>query len=323
MISVIVPVYNVASYLPHCVRSLIGQTLRELEIILVDDGSTDESGAVCDRFALEDTRVRVIHKENGGLSSARNAGLDVIKGDFVLFVDGDDYLAPDAAERLYALALQFSADAPVDFVQFHFVQTPDESWRPAAEQQANPALCTDVREMFERLYRLGGVAASSCTKLFRAALFDDLRFRCGIAHEDEQLMTVLLPRCSRVLYTDLELYGYVTREGSIIHSAFRPRRLDVFPVLDERIEVLDRLGFDDLVRQTRERQFCTAAWLYCLARRGGFRAESAQLKARLRLLSRLRGLRPEGQYRILYHLTRFFGFAPELYYQFRRLCGKS
>lgn len=104
LITVIVPVYNVAKYLEKCVKSIQDQTYKSLEIILVDDGSTDSSGAICDKYATEDSRIRVIHKPNGGLSSARNAGLDAATGDYVGFIDSDDYIAPDFYESLLKIS---------------------------------------------------------------------------------------------------------------------------------------------------------------------------------------------------------------------------
>ena len=319
MVSIIVPVYNIQQYLTNCVESLFAQMYDEIEIILVDDGSTDGSGQFCDRFAEQDDRIRVIHKENGGLSSARNAGLDAASGQYILFLDGDDYLAPNAVSRLMDLAKK---DDEVDFIQFQYAET-DGSWLPDPNQQANAQLCTDSREMFRYLYQKGGVAASACTKLYRASLFESLRFREGIVHEDEELITRLLPVCHRVIYTQLVLYGYVMRGGSIVRDRFSPHKLDVFKIMDERAEALEHLGYDEFIPETRSRQFHTAAMLYCQARRAGDTASAALLRDRLKNLSESRIIPLTGQYRLLYNLTRLTARAPELYYQIRRLCGKS
>ena len=187
MTSIIVPVYNIKNYLPRCIESLLAQSDPDFEGILVDDGSADGSGALCDAYAARDGRFRVMHKANGGLSSARNAGLDAARGEYILFLDGDDYLAPDAVQSLNAIA---AAAGAFDFIQFRYAET-DGSWQPGARQKPDVRICTDVREMFAYLYQAGGVAASACTKLYRAALFRGLRFREGIAHEDEQLLNSL------------------------------------------------------------------------------------------------------------------------------------
>lgn len=318
MVSIIVPVYNISEYLPVCVESLRKQSCADVEIILVDDGSADGSGALCDRYALEDSRIRVVHKENGGLSAARNAGLDVATGDWILFVDGDDYLVRDAVELLLNVAQQYT-DA--DFVQFFYQET-EGDWQPATQGTEQAAL-TSVPEFFQKLYDLGGVAASACTKLFRKELFKDLRFQEGIRHEDEELMTRLLPQCNKVVYTDLVLYGYVMRQGSIIHSRFSPKAMDIFPIMERRAQTLQALGCDGLATQTQSKMFQTSAWLYCLARKSGFRSEAKELKNRIVQLSKQKNLPLSGQYRILHRVAGKLPAAIGLYYCIRRLTGKT
>lgn len=318
MVTVIVPVYNINEYLPACVESLRKQTCKELEIILVDDGSTDDSGALCDRYAEEDVRIRVVHKENGGLPAARNAGLDVATGEWVLFADGDDYLIPNAVELLLDVAQRYG-DA--DFVHFLYQET-DGSWQPE-EQLPGEAVQTDVPAFFQYLYDMGGVAASACTKLFRKELFDTLRFKEGINHEDEELMTRLLPQCRKAVYTNLLLYGYVMRQGSIVHSGFSPKAMDIFPIMDERILILQQLGLSALVTETRCRMFQTAAWQYCLARKAGCKEEAAQLKKRILAGTKEKKLPLRGQYRILHRTAGIFPAAVELYYFARRILGRT
>lgn len=318
MISIIVPVYNIKEYLAGCMESLQKQTCPDLEIILVDDGSTDGSGALCDGYAAQDCRVQVVHKENGGLSSARNAGLEVATGQWILFVDGDDYLAQNAVEQLLTVAREYP---DTDFVQFLYQET-DGSWQPD-NQPSEQIVLTGVPDFFRRLYDLGGVAASSCTKLFRRELFENIRFQKGIRHEDEELMTRLLPICRKVVYTSLVLYGYVVRQGSIIHSGFSPKSMDIFPIMDQRIQVLQQLDCGELVLETQRRMFQTAAWQYCLARKNGFTKETAQLKQRILALTALSNLPLDGQYRILHRLAGVTPAAVDLYYFVRRLSGKT
>lgn len=319
MISIIVPVYNIEKYLPKCMDSLFAQTDSDFEVILVDDGSTDNSGELCAQYAARDTRVRVIHKENGGLSSARNAGLNAATRPYILFLDGDDYLAPSAVQLLMEIA---NTNADFDFIQFHYAET-DGSWQADPVQAANAQTCADPHEMFRYLYQKGGVAASACTKLYRASLFEHLRFREGITHEDEELITRLIPRCRRVIYTELVLYGYVMRIGSIMRNRFNPHRLDVMDIMDKRVDALQKLGYEELALETRSRQFRTAAMLYCQARRSGAAESAKQLQTKLKVLSRQHDLLLSGQYRLLYRLTRLTKFAPELYYCIRRGCRKS
>lgn len=318
MVSIIVPVYNISEYLPACVKSLQGQTCPDVEIILVDDGSTDGSSILCDEYAATDGRIRVVHKQNGGLSSARNAGLEIAAGDWILFVDGDDYLVRDTVELLLNVTQQ-CADA--DFVQFFYQET-DGSWQPESQEMGQTVL-TSVPDFFQRLYDLGGVAASACTKLFRKELFEGLRFSEGIRHEDEELMTRLLPKCCKVVYTDLVLYGYVMRQGSIIHSRFTPKTMDILPIMERRVQTLQALGCDDLATKTQSKMFQTAAWLYCLARKNGFCSEAKELKSRIMQLSKQKNLPLSGQYRILHRVAGKLPAAIGLYYYTRRLTGKT
>lgn len=319
MISIIVPVYNIENYLPRCMDSLFAQTCPAFEVILVDDGSTDSSGVLCDRYAAQDPRIQILHKKNGGLSSARNAGLDAARGQYIMFLDGDDYLAPCALRLLSEVVAEVG---DFDFIQFHYAET-DGSWQAAPTQTVSIQICTELREMFCYIYQHGGVAASACTKLYQAALIKKLRFREGIAHEDEELATRMLPQCRRVVYTDLVIYGYIMRNGSIIHGSFNPHKLDVLGIMDERSAVLQKLGYDDLATETRSRQFRTTANLYCQARRAGDSNSAKWLGSKLKALSKEKNLLLTGQYRLLYYLTRITGFAPETYYCIRRIYGKS
>ena len=315
MVSIIVPVYNIEKYLSRCVESLREQTYKEIQILLVDDGSTDGSGALCDAFAAEDPRIQVIHKPNGGLSDARNAGLDAATGEWILFVDGDDYLSADGVQRLLD-----AAQPDADFVQFHYFETEDIAWGPDPNQPSNPVICEELPKMWQWLYDQGGVAASSCTKLWNRRVFDGVRFKKGILHEDEELMNRVLPHCSKVVYTDLVLYGYVMRSGSIVHSGFKPKSMDVLTIMDDRIQALD--GLETLILETKKRQFQTAVWQYCLARRGGFKKEAGQLKSRILALSR-EEIPLEGQYRLVHKMTKRFGISLDLYYLIRRVSGKT
>ena len=318
MVSIIVPIYNIKEYVPRCVASLVGQSRTDLEILLVDDGSTDGSGAICDELSRTDGRIWVIHKENGGLSDARNVGLDAATGEWILFVDGDDYLTCHAVERLLE-----QAQADTDFVQFHYRETEDCTWKGEPAGTVRVETETQPAQMWHRLYQMGGVAASSCTKLWNAKVFEGVRFRKGILHEDEELLNRVLPKCRKAVYTDLVLYGYFMRPGSIVHSGFKPKSMDIFLILEDRIGVLKEMGCEDLVRGTYTWQFRTAAWQYCLARKDGFKAEAAELKRKLIVLAKEPGLSLSGQYKLLYQLSKFTSLAPGLYYLLRRVTGKT
>lgn len=209
LITVIVPVYNVEKHLEKCVKSIQGQTYKELEIILVDDGSTDSSGLLCDSLAAEDSRIHVIHKSNGGLSSARNAGLDAAKGDYVGFIDSDDYIAPDFYESLLKISdnpntIVCSRIARVDETGAVFQRTYDH----------DKAEITSISEYIrELLLHTGDV--SVCSKLFPRSLIGKHRFDETKLNEDLLFMIGLLNKLQSICYTGKIGYYYLCRSNSI------------------------------------------------------------------------------------------------------------
>ncbi len=256
-VSVIIPIYNITEYLHTSVTSAIEQTERDIEIILVDDGSADGSSEKCDRYAETDARIRVVHKKNGGLSSARNAGTAVAEGEYVLFLDGDDYLHPRAVERL----LEAMAAEPAEIVQFLYTEVAEKTPLPQLQELAVEARATSAEEAFVRLYEKGGVYASGCTKLFSRELALRIPFE-PIRHEDEMWCTRAFPRNLRITYIPDVLYGYIMREGSIIRGGFNKNRLEVLTVKEERIAALQELGLLELENKERQALFTTLFILY-------------------------------------------------------------
>ncbi|MBQ5997066.1 MAG: glycosyltransferase, partial [Bacteroidales bacterium] len=217
LISVIIPVYNIESYLDRCVDSVLKQTFQNTEVLLVDDGSTDRSGLLCDEWAGKDPRVRVIHKPNGGLSDARNAGIAAAGGAYLAFVDGDDYLDPDMIRKLYA-ALK-SNDADLSICNFLYV---DEAGAPIPEKNNYLPIGDEVLSGSEILRRISQPDRKSWyyvpawNKLYKRALFQDLRFAYGKIHEDEFLIHHLLGKCEKAACIRDAGYCYVQRAGSIM-----------------------------------------------------------------------------------------------------------
>lgn len=210
LITVIVPVYNILEYLPRCVRSITAQTWQRLEILLVDDGSTDGTGELCDRLALEDDRIRVYHRENGGSSSARNMGLAHARGEYVGFVDSDDYIAPDMYERLYQGIVQFDVYA----AQIGRDER-DEEGRllpDICEPPAEPVVIKSADFMRELLLHRGD--CSFCTKLIRRDLFPREAFPEGRLNEDFNLLIRLLPGMGRLASLPEQAYHVFYRIGS-------------------------------------------------------------------------------------------------------------
>lgn len=211
LISVIVPVYKVEEYLPTCVESILAQTHQDLEIILVDDGSPDGCGAMCDEYARKDSRIRVIHKENGGLSDARNAGLAVCRGDYIGFVDSDDYIAPDMYETLSAFAEREDLDVAMCSVTNVW---PDHE-EPAAD--IAPMVLTKPDEMiYEILGNPKRIAAVAVwCRIYRASRYKDLLFEKGRYMEDGYYILPCIERARRFGILGDRKYFYVHRKGSI------------------------------------------------------------------------------------------------------------
>ena len=220
-ISVIIPVYNVERYLERCIKSIKNQQGITLQIILVDDGSTDKSGVLCDTFACDDERITVIHKKNGGLASARNAGLDIAKGKYIYFVDSDDYIVDNSLKYLYSLAEKYDAQ----LISCALVAS--ESMEPISVAQKLP-LCENLYNTYELMkeYVSGSrIKSLACTKLFDRKIFEKVRFEKVRAHEDSYIMHLLFGQVGKAVSTNYIGYVYYQSNGSLTRSRFNRERL--------------------------------------------------------------------------------------------------
>ncbi len=235
LITVIVPVYNIKDYLPRCVRSITAQTYSRLEIILVDDGSTDGTGQLCDRLAGEDGRIRVLHKENGGSSSARNLALAQAAGEYVGFVDSDDYIAPDMYELLMGGIREFRASA----AQVARDEI-DEKGNPLPDICVPPeeAVVLDDREFMEELLMHRG-DCSFCTKLIRRDLFPEEAFPLGKLNEDFHLLVRMLPGMGGIVSLPDQAYHVFYRIGSNSRKADRETFSPVYADCVENADMVE------------------------------------------------------------------------------------
>ncbi len=240
LISVIIPVYNVRAYLKSCLDSVFSQTYTNLEILLVDDGSTDGSSDLCDSFEKTDSRVRVIHQKNRGLSGARNRGIEAAAGDWLTFVDSDDRIRPDYCRVLHDLLTFHQADMSI--CNFAVVSETGE------EIPRTSPLKKETLSGYEALGKLQEYYAvyytTAWAAMYRRALFDNLRFREGRLHEDEYLIHHMFHACRRVAVTDEVLYDYIQHEGTIMKE-LSVRRLDGTEALCERYWFYRELGMDE------------------------------------------------------------------------------
>lgn len=230
LVSVIIPVYNVEKYLKKCVDSVLNQTYRNLDIILVDDGSTDLSGKMCDELGTADKRVTVIHKQNGGLSDARNAGLNVARGEYYAFVDSDDYISSDMIEIMVNSARENSCEIAIcNMVRFSESGESALFYHPVAQKQI---LLGENR--FKTLKQ-----PSVCNKLFKASLFQNIRFPKGKYYEDTFVYHELLYRAKSVILTGSNSYWYLERSDSIVGSPkYTSRYFDFIEAVWKRAEFL-------------------------------------------------------------------------------------
>lgn len=234
-ISVIVPVYKVEDYLDRCVESIVRQTYSNLEIILVDDGSPDSCPLKCDEWAKRDTRIKVIHKENGGLSSARNSALDIITGNYIMFVDSDDTIHPLIIETLYKVLYETKSD--ISMCSWHKVYN--------ISRPNNKAYCLDNTkiqifegdEVFALLFNKKlPLVMAAWAKLYKREIFDSIRYPVGLIHEDEKVIPEILDKCQKLSFVPFKMYNNTQRNDSITGNFFSPKRLIALDILRERID---------------------------------------------------------------------------------------
>ena len=223
LITVIVPVYKVETYLRKCVDSIIDQTYRNLEIILVDDGSPDRCGTVCDEYALKDHRIRVLHKKNGGLSSARNAGMKVMKGKFVTFIDSDDYVSPYYVEHLFNALHQSNSDMAISC----FIEVEDGE-KIQFDQKSRLSGLTNLgrKETFEKLLYQDEIDISAWGKLYKTELIKGLEYPVGKLYEDIPVTSTYIFKCRFISIISNSDYFYLQRESSIQYQNFSTKKMD-------------------------------------------------------------------------------------------------
>ena len=240
LISVIIPVYKVEKYLCRCVDSVLEQTYTNMEIILVDDGSPDNCPIMCDEYARQDSRVKVIHQENAGLSGARNAGIDMAQGQWLAFVDSDDYLAADFLERLYQACVDTGSSLSV--CRWEYVRG-----ETIPEHGTGETRVYTGREMLANLYVPDGAYfVVAWNKLYRKELFEDIRYPLGRIHEDEATTYRIYDKVKKAAYVDRSLYGYFVTPVSITRG-FNPKRMDWVTAVAERLDFFEQKGYTELM----------------------------------------------------------------------------
>ena len=213
-ISVIIPVYNVQDYVAKAIESVLGQKGPEIEVILIDDGSTDNSGKICDEYKRKDGRVSVIHKENEGLGQARNSGLDIATGEYIFFLDSDDWIVDGALSELHAIA----RENDVDLICFDCFYVPSREAHEFLPLQRNDRIANT--EQLLAAYFKGEVSSTSCFKFYRKKLWNNMRFTDVKLHEDAWINHLVLAQCDKAYITNQKYYICYLRPQSLVRSPF-------------------------------------------------------------------------------------------------------
>lgn len=260
-ISVIVAVYKMPQYLPRCIEGILNQTFRDLELILVDDGSPDECGEICDTYAAKDSRVKVIHKQNAGVCAARNTGLDWVYANsdskWIFFHDNDDWIHPETLQRLLNAAEE--TDTAISICGYEVTTGEDPVISP---EQLKPVLCSA-----KDFYMTKFVNATVCWgKLYRRDLFENRRYPEGKYIEDEFLTYKLLFASGNLAVIPAPLYAYFLNRAGISKKAWVPKRLDAWEAYEQQIAFFEELGDEDLIHY-RYRAYFDSIWEYLQAAR--------------------------------------------------------
>ena len=256
LISIIVPVYNTEKYLCECVDSLLAQTYQNIEVILVDDGSADRSPTICDEYAGKDARIKVIHKMNGGASSARNAGIKASEGKWILFVDSDDFCDHNMCKHMLEIGMQ--EDVPLIVATGYYYSVENKN-RITPEQGTKVQRISSAQMVNEWLWSTNEktvLFTIPVSKLYNADFFEDeLRFREGIGYEDEEFSTRLYLKDYDLVVWDEPLYYYRANTESITYKPFSEARCIVLQLLFERYEQYSAKGWETVARKAAK-NFC-------------------------------------------------------------------
>lgn len=258
LISIIVPVYNVEEYLKCCIDSILRQSWSSIEVILVDDGATDSSGRICDEYAEKDARIKVIHKPNGGQSDARNHGLGVAAGSWVVFIDSDDFVSINHIENLYILHQKTNADIMVTgaYKFYNSDQCPEEApdW--------NHTQVFNSGEGIENMMYRKGISIYPVAKMYRRSLFDNILFPKGMLFEDLWIEYRLFHSAEKIAFNPVNDYYYRQRSGSTINSAFNERDLIQLDIMDE-METFINKTYPEIIKSVISKYFSINCNLFC------------------------------------------------------------
>ncbi len=262
MISIIVPVYKVEPYLDECVKSIADQTYTDIEVILIDDGSPDKCPSICDAWTQKDARIKVIHKKNGGLSDARNAGLRIAKGEYIAFIDSDDYIAPTMLEELLSKLIETDSEISACGVEM--------LWEDGKSECLTSNFCGVLNnyEAMDALLSESYLKQPVWYKLYKRSVVEGIYFEAGKCHEDVFFSYLPISRAKRVCVFDTPLYYYRQRNDSIMGESFSPKRIDALEGKERRLDFIKN-NYPSLVCKAQNDIFLFSLYLGQMALRDG------------------------------------------------------
>lgn len=263
LISVIIPIYNVETYLGECIESILKQTYTNLEVILIDDGSTDCSGYICDQFAQKDKRIIVIHQKNQGIAAVRNRGVQEAKGTYIFWVDSDDYVSEKIVEELYNNLILNDADMSI----CNYTQGSERIYE--FENQQEHIELFGYEKGLEYIYeshKFSFIMAASWAKLIKKSLYNGLEYPNGKIFEDIYMSHKLIRNCKKIVYTDKIMYYYYQWPESILGKKLYIEKLDYLGAFEERIHFFNDLSLPELAEKARLQYLHALMWEYSRAK---------------------------------------------------------
>lgn len=291
MVTIIVPAYNAEAYLDSCVSSIFSQSESDWELLLVDDGSTDETGAICERYSAQDSRIRTIHRKHSGVSAARNVGIDEAQGDYLTFLDADDVFAPTFLEETLRAIRETGAEmAGTDHILF---SGKGPEWGSGSRENTKRVELSPREAIMGAMYQreTGNTGklldCSACGNLYARRLWEGQRFREGRRYEDLDIFYRVWERANKIIFLPEGLMGYRQHSGSFVHTASE-QRADALDATDRMVRYYEERGDDGLLRAARTRRFAAHWNVLLLLRR--HKIDNSELRERcLRVLTESRG----------------------------------
>lgn len=296
LVSIIVPVYKVEKYLQRCVSSLLNQTYHKLEIILVDDGSPDNCGKICDNYAAQDNRIKVIHKENGGLSDARNAAIPLAQGVYISFVDSDDWVSEKYVEHLYEAIKKDNSDLAFSWFANVFEGQEQDISRHSIAEENNIENYTPLNshDCLKKMLYQNGVECCAWGKLYKKEIISDLRYPVGKLYEDIPVTYECIKRAKKIAVTSNVDYFYLQRDTSIQYQSFDLRKLDGVKHCHEMMEAVKN-DFRDLGSAAECRYLSTVCNIYFQINEGKYEREKQELWQEIKKYRKSVLLNPEAR----------------------------